>query len=170
MENIQGRQLLGPPLINDIKASLDPVKNPVLNKIIYEMFLAFKDGKPVGRIYAGIDTNLNKKKNMSMAFFSMFECVNEYETAESLLNAAADWARMNGADFITGPCSVTVTDGDENKGLLVDCFDRPPVLMNSYNPPYYKDFIEKFGFTKDYDVFAYHLDRNTMFEKTLQKP
>jgi GNAT superfamily N-acetyltransferase len=154
-----------PPLINDIKASLDPEKNPVLNKIICEMFLAVKDGKPVGRICAGIDTNLNKKKNMNMAFFSMFECVNEYETAESLLNAAADWARMNGADFITGPCSVTGTDGDENKGLLVDCFDRPPVLMNSYNPPYYKDFIEKFGFTKDYDVFAYHLDRKTMFEK-----
>lgn len=154
-----------PPLINDIKASLDPVKNPVLNKIIYEMFLAVKDGKPVGRIYAGIDTNLNKKKNMNMAFFSMFECVNEYETAESLLNAAADWARRNGADFMTGPCSVTGTDGDENKGLLIDCFDKPPVLMNSYNPPYYADFIEKFGFTKDYDVYAYHLDKNAMFEK-----
>ena len=161
----KGNNCWVPPLINDVKASLNPARNPVLNKIISEMFLAVKDGEPVGRIYAGIDTNLNKKKNMNMAFFSMFECINEYETAEALLNTAVDWARRNGADFMTGPSSVTGTDGDENKGLLVNCFDRPPVLMNSYNPPYYVDFIEKFGFVKDYDVFAYHLDKNTMFEK-----
>lgn len=95
----------------------------------------------------------------------MFECINEYETAEALLNAAVNWAREKGADFITGPSSVTGTDGDENKGLLVNCFDRPPVLMNSYNPPYYADFIEKFGFVKDYDVFAYYLDKKAMFAK-----
>lgn len=154
-----------PPLLNDIKASLDPAKNAALQKIVHQLFLATVDGKPVGRIYAGIDTNLNEKKKMNMAFFSMFETINDRETAHALLDAAAEWARKNGADFICGPCAVTGTDGDENKGLLVDCFDRPPVLMNSYNPSYYVDLIESFGFAKDYDVFAYHIDRETTFQK-----
>jgi GNAT superfamily N-acetyltransferase len=154
-----------PPLISDVRASLDPVENPALEKIIRSLFLAWKDGNPVGRIYAGIDTNLNRKKNMNMAFFSMFECIEDNEAAEALLETAAEWARQNGADFICGPCAVTGTDGDENKGLLVDGFDRPPALMNSYNPPYYADFIEQFGFVKDYDVFAYYLDHSAIFQK-----
>ncbi len=154
-----------PPLINDIKASLDPVRNPALGKIIHARFLAEQDGKPVGRIYTGIDTNLNAKKNMNMAFFSMFECIEDYDVAKALLDTAMDWARQNGADFVNGPCAVTGTDGDENKGLLVDCFDKPPVLMNSYNPSYYKDFIERYGFVKDYDVFAYSMDKITTFQK-----
>ena len=112
-----------PPLLSEIKASLDPAKNAALRKIIHRLFLATVDGKPVGRIYAGIDTNLNEKKKMNMAFFSMFETIDDKETAHALLNAAADWARLNGADFICGPCAVTGTDGDENKGLLIDCFN-----------------------------------------------
>ena len=135
-----------PPLLSDVKAYLDPIKNPALKKIIHRMFLALKDGKVVGRVYAGIDTNLNEKKKMNMAFFSMFECIKDYEVAEILLDAASAWASQNGADFICGPCAVTGTDGDENKGLLVDCFDEPPTLMNSYNPAYYMEFIEQYGF------------------------
>ncbi|NLV35438.1 MAG: GNAT family N-acetyltransferase [Clostridiaceae bacterium] len=157
-----------PPLLSDIKASLDPVKNPTLSKIIYTMFLAMKDGKAVGRVYAGIDTNLNEKKKMNMAFFSMFECIKDYEVAEMLLETACLWAKQNGADFICGPCAVTGTDGDENKGLLVDCFDEPPTLMNSYNPSYYMEFIERFGFSKDYDVYAYNIDK-TAFQQNPTK-
>lgn len=158
-----------PPLISDVRTSLDPDKNPALNKIIRELFLAYHDDQPVGRIYAGIDTNLNSKKNMNMAFFSMFECINDYDVAEALLDTAAQWAKKNGAEFICGPCAVNGTDGDENKGLLVDCFDRPPVLMNSYNPAYYVDFIERYGFVKDYDVFAYYLDKDVLFKKDPSK-
>jgi len=158
-----------PPLISDVRTSLDPDKNPALSKIIRELFIAYHDDQPVGRIYAGIDTNLNSKKSMNMAFFSMFECINDYDVAEALLDTAAQWAEKNGAEFICGPCAVNGTDGDENKGLLVDCFDRPPVLMNSYNPAYYVDFIERYGFVKDYDVFAYYLDKDVLFKKDPSK-
>ena len=154
-----------PPLVNDLRESLDPAKNPTLSKIIYEMFLVLRDGVPAGRIYVGIDTNLNLKKNMNMAFFSLFECINDYETARLLFDTAFYWAKQNGADFICGPVSVTGTDGDEYKGLLVDCFDRPPVLLNSYNPSYYVDFMERYGFKKDYDVFAYYLNKDLLFKK-----
>ncbi len=154
-----------PPLLKDIKESLDPASNPTLQKIDHDMYLAFCDGKPVGRIYVGIDNVLNEKKNMKMAFFSMFECINDYQVAELLFNTAFKWAKENGSEFMSGPVAVTGTDGDENKGLLIDCFDRPPVIMNSYNPEYYKDFMERYDFVKDYDVFAYHLDKDVMFKK-----
>lgn len=154
-----------PPLIKDQKDSLDPVKNPTIQKIKHELFLAYIDGKPVGRIYAGIDMNLNEKKNMNMAFFSLFECINDIDAAKLLLNTAIDWAKAKSADFICGPVAVTGTDGDESKGLLIDSFDKPPVIMNSYNPAYYKDLLEKCGFVKDYDVFAYYLDKDILFKK-----
>lgn len=154
-----------PPLLNDLKASLDPVKNPTLQKIEHKLFLVLMDDKPVGRIYAGIDTNLNMKKNMNMAFFSMFECINNYEVAKLLFDTAFNWAWQNSADFVCGPVAITGTDGDENKGLLINCFDKSPVIMNSYNPPYYMDFMEKYGFIKDYDVFAYYMGKNEVFQK-----
>ena len=154
-----------PPLLNDLKKSLDPAANKALEKIKHQMYLALMDGKPVGRIYAGIDTNLNQKKNMNMAFFSLFECINDFEVAKLLFDKAFDWARQHGADFVCGPVAITGTDGDENKGLLVNCFDRPPVIMNSYNPAYYMDLMERYGFVKDYDVFAYYLDKDQMFKK-----
>jgi len=166
----RGNKCWVPPLLSEVKDSISPDKNPTLKKIEYALFMALDDeNKPVGRIYAGIDKNLNQKKNMNMAFFSMFECINDYDAAKLLFDAACDWARQKGAEFICGPCSVTGTDGDENKGLLVNCFDRPPVILNTYNPEYYMELIEKYGFSKDYDVFAYYLDKNKLFSKDPEK-
>lgn len=158
-----------PPLLNEVKDSISPDKNPTLKKIEHALYMVLGDGKPVGRIYAGIDTNLNQKKNMNMAFFSLFECINDYEAAKLLFDTAFDWARRNGADFVCGPVAVTGTDGDENKGLLVNCFDRPPVILNSYNPEYYMTLMEKYGFVKDYDVFAYYMDTKNTFKKDPEK-
>lgn len=154
-----------PPLLNDLKNSLDPVKNPTLQKIKHALFLVLNNGEPVGRIYAGIDTNLNQKKNINMAFFSLFECVNDFEVVKLLFDTAFNWSKQNGADFVCGPVAVTGSDGDENKGLLVNCFDRPPVIMNSYNPSYYAELIERVGFVKDYDVYAYYMDKEEIFKK-----
>lgn len=168
-EIYKGDKYWVPPLLNDLKNSLDPVKNPALQKIRHELFLVLMNGEPVGRIYAGIDAQLNQKKNMNMAFFSLFECIDNDEAAKLLFDAASMWAQQNGADFLSGPAAVTGTDGDENKGLLVDCFDRPPVIMTSYNPSYYVNLIENYGFAKDYDVFAYYLDKETLFKKNTSR-
>lgn len=154
-----------PPLINDLKNSLDPLHNPTLQKTRHTLFLALGNGKPVGRIYAGIDMNLNKAKNINMAYFSLFECINDYEAAKLLFDAAFEWAKQNGADFVRGPVSITGSDGDENKGLLINSFDKPPVLMNSYNPPYYVELLERYGLVKDYDLFAYYLSKENLFKK-----
>jgi GNAT superfamily N-acetyltransferase len=154
-----------PPLIKDMKKTLDPEKNRRLSQGHHNAFLAFKDGKPAGRIYTGIDEALNKKKNIKTGYFSLFECINDSEVSTALFDAASFWFIEKGIEKIFGPVSTLGAEEDENKGLLIDSFDRPPVLMNSYNPPYYVDLIEGYGFEKGYDLFAYFLDRKTMFTK-----
>lgn len=161
----KGNKCWVPPLIKDMKETLETSSNPDTDKIDHAMFLVFSDGKPVGRIFTGIDSNLNSKKNMNMGFFSLFECIDSVETVNLLFDTAFAWFRQRGVDNVIGPVSPTGTDGDEFKGLLVDCFDRPPVIMNSYNPEYYIKLIEQYGFEKDYDVFAYYMEKDMIFKR-----
>ncbi len=161
----KGNKYWVPPLIKDVADSINSEKTHALKKIEHESFIAFSNGKPVGRIFAGIDNLLNTRKNVKLGHFSLFECINDYNTAKTLLDTAVNWMKKRNIDTIRGPVSTTGTDGDEYKGLLIDCFDKPPVFMNTYNPPYYKEFLEKYGFVKDYDLFAYHLDTKKLFNK-----
>lgn len=154
-----------PPLLADLRKSVDPLKSKTLSKITNEKFLAVRDGIPVGRIFVGIDNVLNDKKGTKAGYFSLFECIKDFETARELMDTALVWFRQNGVDYVRGPVSPTGSAGDDYKGLLIDCFDRPPVLLNSYNPSYYKDFIETCGFEKDLDLFAYHIDPKDIFSK-----
>lgn len=154
-----------PPLIKDMREMLDPGKESGVAKGEQELFLALVDGEPAGRIFIAIDPVLNQKKEMSMGYFSLFECIQNQDVANLLFDSAFSWFREQGIGKVIGPVSPTGTDGDEYKGLLLDCFDQPPVLMNSYNPPYYRQLIENYGFRKDYDVFAYYLDKDKIFQK-----
>ncbi|MBE3072641.1 MAG: hypothetical protein IMZ67_06665, partial [Acidobacteria bacterium] len=78
---------------------------------------------------------------------------------------AEHWLRGLGITTIKGPVSPEGPHGDNCKGLLVDAFDRPPVLMTSYNPPYYRALLEGCGYAKDFDVFAYFLDKDRLFAR-----
>lgn len=165
----KGNKCWVPPMIKDLKNTIDPSQNPSMKKITQAVFLAEKAGKPVARIFAGIDSNLNDKKNMCMGYFSLFECIDDSEAAKCLFDAALSWFREKGVDKVIGPVSATGTDGDEDKGLLIDSFDVPPSIMNSYNPPYYMRLLEENGFTKDYDVFAYRMESDAVFKKDFGK-
>ena len=161
----KGNKCWVPPMIKEMLESLDPEKEMTETKISREIFLAFLDGKPAARIFTGIDSNLNYKKNIKLGYFALFECIDSQDVAKELFKRALAWFREKGIESIIGPVSVTGTDGDEFKGLLINCFDRPPVIMNSYNPPYYQQLLEGCGFEKDYDVFAYYLDRELNSKK-----
>lgn len=162
-EIYKGNKNWVPPLIKDMKEALDPEKDPMLQKGEREIFLAFLDNKPAGRIYVGIDISLNKKKNANMAHFALFECIDNTDVSGALFDAAIQWLKGKNINEVRGPVAQAGTDSDEYKGLLVDAFDQPPVIMNSYNPEYYEKLIENYGFEKDYDVYAYFLDQNKLF-------
>jgi len=159
----KGNKCWVPPMINDLRNSLDRDKNPTLGKLDFELFLAYLDGKPAGRIFVGIDNILNAKKNTKIGHFSLLECIENYSVFKLLFDTASNWLKDRGMCTIKGPVAPTGSDDDEYKGLLIDAFELPPVLMNSYNPPYYKDFLERYGFEKDYDLFAYYFNAQEMF-------
>lgn len=145
-----------PPLIIDMDNTLNPNKNALLRLGPSAFFLAIRNNQVVGRIGTGMDLRLNKEKNKELGYITLFESVDDYQVAHTLLAKATQWLREQQAEIVTGPQSPS--NGDDYRGLLIEGFDSPPVLLNSYNPPYYADFLERFGFKKQFDRYAYYYD------------
>lgn len=141
-----------PPIIYDVRKNLDTVKNPFYKHSKIQLFLAL-DGKTiVGRIAAIINDNHNNKYNDKVGFFGYFECINSKEVSVALFEAAGNWLKENGMDTMRGPVNLSVND---EIGLLVDAFDKSPVLLTLYNPPYYEKLITDYGFVKAKELYAY---------------
>ena len=147
-----------PPLLTDQKVLLNPKKHPFYEHARAQFFLAKKDGKIVGRIAAILDDKHNEFHKERTGFFGFFETIENYKVAEKLLSAAWTWVKDQGMKNFRGPVNPSQ---NEDCGLLIDAFDSPPVIMMPYNPPYYADFIERFGFKKVMDLYAYYLDSKT---------
>lgn len=145
-----------PPLLTDMHNTLNPKKNALLHLGPYCFMLAFRGGKPVGRIGVGLDQRLNEAKQKKSGYLTLFESVEDYPTARAMFDAGLAWLREMGAEEVTGPQSPS--NGDDYRGLLIKGFDSPPVLLNSFNPRYYPHFFEKYGFEKDFDRYAYYYD------------
>lgn len=145
-----------PPLLSDMHATLDPQKNALLRLGPSIFFLATQNQRPVGRIGCGMDLRLNAAKGNKMGYITLFESINDYRVAAALFDRATRWLKEQGATTVTGPQSPS--NGDDYRGLLIDGFDRPPILLNSYNPSYYRDFMEEYGFKKQFDRYAYYYD------------
>jgi GNAT superfamily N-acetyltransferase len=145
-----------PPLISERRDFLTPGKNAELEFIDFQLFLAHKDGEVVGRISAHVNHRHNEFHGEKMGFFGFFETIRDYSVAEKLLQTAADWVRERGMTDLRGPACFS--SNDDSYGLLVKGFDGPPVILMSYNPPYYSEFIERFGMEKAMDLYAFMLD------------
>ncbi len=143
------------PLLVERLEFFDRRKNPFFKHADVRLFMAFRNGDPVGRVSAHISHRHNEFHREKAGFFGFFESINDYAVAEALLKTAVEWARDKQMDFVRGPMNFTT---NHELGLLVDGFDRPPAFMMPYNPPYYADFIERFGFEKSMDLYAYHTD------------
>ncbi len=141
-----------PPLIFDVRNNLDTKKNPFYQHSKLEMWLAEKDGIFSGRIAAIINDNHNILHNDKVGFFGFFECIDDKEVAFALFNAASGYLRENGMEIIRGPVNPSTND---ECGLLIEGFDKPPALLMPYNPEFYHSLIENYGFEKAKDLYAY---------------
>ncbi len=144
-----------PPLYHERLQFLDKRRSPFFAHAEAAFFMAWRGETAVGTIAALINHRHNEFHNENVAHFGMFEVVEDAQTAVALLNAACSWARQRGADKIIGPMNLSTND---ECGLLVDGFDSPPVVMMTYNPPYYADLITAAGFTKAMDLWAWWAD------------
>lgn len=120
-------------------------------------FLAYADGAIAGRVSVAINHRFNDYYKGKYAFFGFFECIEEYAVAEALLDAARTWAGAHGAEVLRGPGEYgNVTH--ERQACLIDGFDQDVYVEHTWNPPYYRDLIEQYGFTKAMDYHAHLID------------
>lgn len=142
-----------PPLISDYKKYVMGHNNN-LNVVGPNIkFLVRQNGKVAGRILVGIDNRLNAYKGLNDGYISQFEVINDYEAAEMLLDAAINWLKNQGIQRVKGP--VSLPDGEDNRGFIIDNFKSHTTIMNTYNMPYYNDFFIKYGFEKYADCYAF---------------
>ncbi len=120
-------------------------------------FMAYRNGAPLGRISVVVNHRFNDYYSSKVAFFGFFETVEEYEVAEGLLSAARRWASEHGAGVLRGPGEYGNAT-HERQACLIDGFDQDVYVEHTYNPPYYQEFIERYGFTKAMDYHAYMID------------
>ena len=149
-----------PPLRSQLLSTLSGKNNPLLRERPHGFFLARSGDQVIGRILVGINTKLNREKSKSEGYISLFESINEQKVADSLFDTAVRWLKDRGIHRIVGP--VSPTNGDDSRGILIKGFDGPPVLMNSYNPPYYQKLFGEYGFEKNMDLYAYYMKVNEL--------
>ena len=131
---------------------LNPKKNPWFQHGEAQLFIAYKDGKPAGRISAQIDSSHIARYKDSTGFFGFFETIDDLDVSAALFAAAADWLRAKGMKRCIGPFSFNVND---ESGLLIDGFNCPPRMMMGHAQPYYGAHVEAAGFAKSVDMRAY---------------
>jgi len=156
-----------PPLINEDIKRLSPKLNPIFRHQEAKYFIAYKDNVPVGRIDAHIDSKYNELHDENAGFFGFFECINDIEVSTMLFDHATGWLKSKGAQTVYGPMNFNTND--DECGLLTKGFDSPPVVGMSYNPPYYIDLIEAYGFLKAKDLLAYLMKLDEEFRAFVGK-
>jgi GNAT superfamily N-acetyltransferase len=142
-----------PYLYFERKEFFDRDKHPFFKTADVAFFMAWRGQRPVGTIAAMVNHNHNEFHQEQAAHFGIFEVLHDDEAAAALLETACEWGRQRGMTKILGPANYS---SNYEYGLLVDAFDSPPVVMMTYNPPYYVDFIEGAGFTPAMDLWAWH--------------
>lgn len=146
-----------PPLLSDLKTVLDRRRHPFHQHADVEYFLAWRGDEVVGRIAAIVNHRHNEFHGEKTGFFGFFECIDDGDVARALLETAEAWLRERGMERVYGPESFS-TNEESGLGLLVDGFDKPPVIMMAHTPPYYPRLVEGAGYVKAKDLLAYWLD------------
>ncbi|MDH6354564.1 GNAT superfamily N-acetyltransferase [Dysgonomonas sp. PH5-45] len=143
-----------PPLVLDELGTLDEKKNPAFDFCEQQLFLAYRDGKIVGRIAAIINRTANEVWGKDALRFGFVDFVDDNEVVDALFAAAEDWGRKKGMKQIQGPMGYTDLD---HEGLLIHGYDRVSTMATTYSYPYYKEQIERLGFEKDVDWHEFYI-------------
>ncbi|MCX6164252.1 MAG: hypothetical protein NTU73_05235, partial [Ignavibacteriae bacterium] len=156
-----------PPLIFDVRNNLNTNKNPFFKHARMELWLAYKGVEVVGRIAAIANDSHNKFHEDKVGFWGFFECINDKEVSKALFDTAKEFLLSQGLDTMRGPINLSTND---EVGMLINAFDKPPVMLMTYNPDYYPVLVEDYGFAKTKDLYAYEVtDKILNDTKTMEK-
>lgn len=137
-----------PALMSDEMQTLRKDLNPAFDFCDADYFLAYRDGKPVGRIAAIQNNKANSRWDEKTVRFGWFDTVNDLQVAKALLDTVESWGKERGCTAIEGPLGFTDMD---KEGLQVGGFGQLPSITVIYNAPYYSTLLEELGYVKSVD-------------------
>ena len=150
----KGNNYYCPPLIFDEMATLKNGKNPAHEVCDFVLYMAYRNGKAVGRIAGIVNRHANEAWGVKKCRFGWFDFVDDYEVFESLLDSVAEWGRSKGMELLNGP--VGFTDFD-HQGLLIEGFDYNSPMASLYTHPYYVAHYERYGLRKEADWIEFQI-------------
>jgi GNAT superfamily N-acetyltransferase len=143
-----------PPLISERRRHLSRSHNPFFEHAEAEYFLAWRAGRPVGRITAHVDHRLNSFQGNDWGLFGFFECVDDARVAGALLDTAEHWLRERERDRMVGPLDFST---NHECGLLVDGHELMPQILENWHHPYYRPLLEGAGMSKAMDLYKWQI-------------
>lgn len=143
-----------PDLLDDMLNTFSKEKNAAFEFCEADYFLAYKDGKLVGRVAAIINHRANETWNKKDVRFGWIDFVDDIEVSEALLRTVEEWGRARGMEQMQGPLGFTDFDAE---GMLVEGYDQLSTMATIYNYPYYPQHMERLGLTKEADWVEYKI-------------
>lgn len=156
-----------PPLLSEQLRALSLTHNPFFGHADVALWLARRGREVVGTISAFLDRSILEHLGQSIGGFGFFEVVEDYAAAALLLDAAVAWLRERGATLLRGPMNFSSSD---HPGVLIAGADCPPAMLESHSPPYYAEFLERYGMEKYQDLYAYRVFRSQIGENLENLP
>ena len=143
-----------PPLRLERRLFLSPRLNAWFKHGDAELFLARREGRVVGRLSAQVDHAFNDYHSAHWGMFGFLELEDDEEALSALLDAAEAWLRERGCDRMVGPMDFSMND---EAGVLIEGYEREPMIKQPWHPPYYKELCERAGLEKAIDLYMWEL-------------
>ena len=154
-----------PPILFERKEHMSE-KNPYFRHAKWQAWVALRDGKAVGRISAQVDQLRLDRFQDDTGLFGFLEAIDDPGVFRVLLETDCDWLRGQGMKKLQGPFNFSIND---ECGLLVDGFDRPPSVMMGHARPYYAGRIDELGYEKAKDLLAYQLNMDFPLPRAMSR-
>ena len=148
-----------PKLVFDQMDTLDQEKGAAQEFCDSVLYMAYKDGEPVGRVAAIVNHKANEQWHHKEVRFGWYDFVDDREVSKALMDKVEEFGRKHGMESVVGPLGFTDFDPE---GMLVDGFDRLSTMALIYNFPYYNDHLDAMGFGKDADWIEYKVQVPTV--------
>ena len=137
-----------PDLYEDMLSTFSKEKNPAFEFCEAEYFLAYRDGKVVGRVAAIINRRANETWGKQAVRFGWIDFIDDFKVSSALIGAVEQWGSERGMEEIEGPLGFTDMDPE---GMLIEGFDKLSTIATIYNFPYYPQHMERMGMEKEND-------------------
>ena len=155
-----------PQLFFERKEHLSAKKNPYFQHADVQLFVAERNGEVVGRISAQIDHLRLERYDDATGQFGFLDAIDDRAVFCALTQQAGDWLKSRGMGRMQGPFSFSI---NEESGLLIEGFERPPSIMMPHGRPYYSDHMAGLGFSVAKDLVAYDYDGTVSPPRAMQR-